>query len=182
MIAQQVAKKYARALMLSVKDKGMVDLAAEQFVGLRPVIAADADFRNFLSAPQISPDKKEALVRTVFGERLDQLLLQFLMVLIDKHRVNYLIEIIDEFDRLVKAEKGILKATVITAVPMNEAEEEKVITRLAAMTGMKIELEPKVDRTIIGGMIIVMHNQIIDGSIRNYLKSIKDQLASVKVH
>jgi F-type H+-transporting ATPase subunit delta len=96
--------------------------------------------------------------------------------------VNYLVEIIDEFDRLVKAEKGILRATVITAVRMNEAEEEKVITRLAAMTGMKIELEPKVDPTIIGGMIVVMHNQIIDGSIRNYLKTIEEQLAQVKVH
>jgi F-type H+-transporting ATPase subunit delta len=182
MIAQQVAKKYARALMLSVKGKGMVDLAADQFVGLRPVVAADANFRNFLSAPQIPTDKKEGMVRTVFGERLDPLLLHFLMVLIDKHRVNYLVEIIDEFDRLVKAEKGILRATVITAVRMNEAEEEKVITRLAAMTGMKIELEPKVDPTIIGGMIVVMHNQIIDGSIRNYLKTIEEQLAQVKVH
>jgi F-type H+-transporting ATPase subunit delta len=182
MIAQQVAKKYARALMLSVKDKGLVDLAAEQFVGLRPIIAGDPELRSFLSAPQIATETKEEVVRTVFGGRLDVLLLQFLMVLIEKHRVNYLLEIIDEFDRLVKAEKGILKATVITAVPMSEQEEEQVITQLTAKTGMKIELEPKVDRSIIGGMIVMMHNQIIDGSIKHYLKTIEEQLAGVKVH
>jgi F-type H+-transporting ATPase subunit delta len=182
MIAQQVAKKYARALFLSVKGKNMVDTAAEQFVGLRPLVAEDDSLLNFLTAPQIPEDRKVAMVRDVFGPRVHRLVLEFLLVLVDKHRVNYLPEIIDEFDRLVKEEKGIIQAKVVTAIPMTEREEEEVITRLTAKTGKKIELIPKVDPSIIGGMIVVMQNEIVDGSIKHYLEMIEEQLAGVKVH
>jgi len=65
---------------------------------------------------------------------------------------------------------------------MTEREEEEVITRLAAKTGKKIELIPKVDPSIIGGMIVVMQNEIVDGSIKHYLEMIEEQLAGVKVH
>ena len=182
MIAQEVAKKYARALFMSVVEKGLVDQAEDQFLALRPVVVDDDSLLNFLTAPQIPEDKKASLVRSVFGEKVDRLILEFLLVLVDKHRVSFLPEIIDEFDRLVKVEKGVLKATVITAVPLAEAEQKQLTKELAAKTGLKVELDLKVDPSIIGGMIVILHNEIIDGSIRHYLETIEEQLSSVRVH
>jgi F-type H+-transporting ATPase subunit delta len=182
MIAQEVARKYASALLLSVREKDMIDLATDQFVGLGAMVAEDDSMLDFLTAPQIPDDKKINLVRDVFGPRMDILFVEFLLVLVDKHRINYLPEIIEEFDRLVKAERGILKVTVTTAVPLTEVETERLTTKLAAKSGLKIELEKKVDPSILGGMIVVMHNEIIDGSTRYYLDTIRDQLAAVKVH
>lgn len=182
MIAQEVAKKYARALLMTVKEKSLIDQAIDQFVGMRAIVADDDALLDFLTAPQIPDDKKIGLVRQIFTDRVDRLFVEFMLVLVDKHRVQYLPEIIEEFDRLVKFEKGILSATAITAVPLTEAEAEKLIARLASKTSLTIELEKKVDPSILGGMIVILHNEIIDGSLRYYLESIEEQLARVKVH
>jgi len=182
MFAQEVAKKYARALMLSVTEKNMVDRAQTQFVGLQPLVTEDDKLLNFLTAPQIPEERKTDLVHSVFGDHIDKLFVEFLLVLVDKHRINYLPEIIEEFERLVKAEKGILAATAITAIPIDQSEREKLMAKLAAKSSMKIELEEKVDPSIIGGMIVILHNEIIDGSIRYQLEQINDSLASVRVH
>jgi len=182
MIAQEVAKKYARALMLSVTEKNMVDLAADQFVGLRPLIESDDTLLNFLAAPHVPEEQKTGLIRSAFVGQINRLFVEFLLVLVDKHRVNFLPYIIDEFERLVKAKKGILAATAITAIPITPDEREKLIVQLAAKSSMKIELEEKVDASIIGGMIVILHNEIIDGSIRHQLAMVRDSLTSIKVH
>ncbi len=181
MIAQEVAKKYAHALFLAARDKGLIDAAYEQLDDLKSFVEKDPTLLRFLSAPQVLEENKLSLVRTVFGPRLERLFVEFLVVLVNKHRVAHLAEIIDEFLRLVEAEKGIGRATVITARPLDPKERSALITRLAAKTGLRIETEEKVDPKVLGGMIVIMHNEIIDGSVRHGLDLIEDQLAKVKV-
>ncbi len=181
MIAQEVAKKYAHALFLAARDKGLIDAAYEQLDDLKAFVQKDPTLLRFLSAPQVLEDHKLALVRTAFGPRLERLFVEFLIVLVNKHRVAHLAEIIDEFLRLVEAEKGIGRATVITARPLDEKQRAVLTERLAAKTDLTIQIEEKVDPQILGGMIVIMHNEIIDGSVRHGLDLIEDQLAKVKV-
>jgi F-type H+-transporting ATPase subunit delta len=107
---------------------------------------------------------------------------EFLIVLINKHRIGYLHEVIGEFIRLVKAERGIAAVTVLSAVPPAEGERQRLIEKLKARTGMTIELEEKIDPDIIAGMIVILHNEIIDGSVRRGLDVLQGQLAKVRVH
>lgn len=182
MLVWEVAKKYSTALFLSVKEKGIFDQADAQMLALKQVVDGDRRLLNFLTAPQVSDEAKVALVTDVFGPRMERLLVEFLQMLVRKNRIDFLPEIIEEFDRHVKAEKGISAVTAITAVPMTEAEKRELSARLKAKTAMTIELETRVDASIIGGMILLMHNQIIDGSVRHGLDTLQDQLASVRVH
>jgi F-type H+-transporting ATPase subunit delta len=182
MIAQEVAKKYATALFLSVKEKGFLDQAEEQFLDLRKVLREDRSLMNFLTAPQIPEEAKAEMIRKVFGQRMDRIFLEFLLVLVDKHRAMYLVEIIDKFDELYKDEKGILTVRAITAVALSEFEETKLVANLTAKTGKKIDLRKRIDPTILGGVILMTRNEIIDGSVRFQLSQIRDQLAHVKVH
>ncbi|MEW6050321.1 MAG: ATP synthase F1 subunit delta [Candidatus Zixiibacteriota bacterium] len=181
MLAQEIGHKYAHALFMSAKHKKMLELADEQFLALKAILSQDRSLQSFLDAPQVPDDKKEALIRKVFEGRMERMFVEFLLVLLDKHRINYLPEIIDEFDRLVKAEKGIARVTVITAMPLSTAEAQSLIARLAVRSGMTIELEQKIDPAILGGTIVIMHNQIIDGSLRHGLDRIREQLEKVKV-
>ena len=181
MIAQQVAKKYSQALFAAAKDKGLVDAAHEQLGDLRKLIQHDDTLLKFLNAPHVLDEHKLALVRDAFGERLQQLFVEFLIVLVEKHRVMYLAEIIDEFVRLVEAEKGIARVTVITSRPLVEDQRQNLVTKLTAKTRLKVQLEEKVDPKILGGMIVILHNEIIDGSVRHGLDLIEEQLAKVKV-
>ena len=182
MLVQEVAKKYAHGLFLSVKGKGLVDQAHEQLADLGKCFESDRSLLNFLEAPHILDEDKLAIVRDVFTPRMDRLFVEFLIVLVDKHRIDFLPEIIDEFIRYVEADKGIGRATVITAVPLDQAQREALLARLVARSSLKIVLEEKVDRAVIGGMIIIMHNQIIDGSIRRQLDEMKEQLSGLRVY
>jgi len=182
MLAQEVAKKYARGLLLSVKDKGLIDLAHEQMSDLGSFLTADPTLLNFLVAPHVLDGHKLALVRDVFLGRLDRLFVEFLVVLVRKHRIGYLHEVIDEFIRFVEAEKGIARVTVITAVALTDAQRANLSARLVAKTNLTIQLEEKADQEIIGGMIVIMHNEIIDGSIRRGLDLIEEQLTKLRVH
>lgn len=182
MLAQEVARKYAHGLFLTVEERQQIDQAHQQLQQLGDYIAKDDTLLNFLQAPNVLDEHKLALVQDVFTDRIDRLYVEFLLVLIRKHRIGYLPEIVDEFIRLVEAAKGIARVTVITAVPLVDAERDKLKTRLHERTDKTIELEEKVDRAIIGGMIIIMYNEIIDGSIRRGLDLIEEGLAKVRVH
>jgi F-type H+-transporting ATPase subunit delta len=181
MLAQEVARKYAQALFLSAKEKGLLDKAYEQFASLKAFLESDPTLLNFLNAPQVLDEHKLALVQKAFGGRLERLFVEFLLVLVRKHRIAFLPEVIDEFTRLVEAEKGIGRVTVISAVPLTEDERQNLTDKLTAKTGLKIVLEEKVDPDILGGMIVILHNEIIDGSVRRGLDLLQEQLAKVKV-
>jgi len=181
MIAHEVAKKYAHALLMTVIERNLIDLADEQMTGLRELIRRDRSLINFLTAPQILEEKKYELVRTVFSKRLERLFIEFLAVLIDKHRVRFLPDILDEFDRLLNVEKGVLKATVVSATKLDQSVYDSLKPKLAKKTGLKVEIEKKIDPAILGGMIVIMHDEIIDGSVRHGLDLIKEKLERVKV-
>ena len=127
-------------------------------------------------------DQKLQLLRSVFGARMEQLFVEFLAVLVRKRRAMYLIEVIDEFNRQVEFEKGINRVTVTTAVPLMPDEETSLITTLTTKSGKKIELEKKVDARLIGGMVVVMAEKIIDGSVKHGLVQLEEQLQRIKVH
>lgn len=182
MLAQEIAKKYAGGLFLSVEEKNLIGQAHDQLKELGEFLKTDSTLLDFLMAPHVLDEHKLALVRKTFTDRLDRLLVEFLVVLINKHRIKYLHDIIIEFIRLVKAKRGIAMVTVITAIPINDAERHKLIEKLAARTGMTIELEEKTDAGIIAGMVIILHNEIIDGSVRRGLDVLEEQLAKVRVH
>lgn len=181
MIAQQVAQKYARALFMAAKGRNLIDKAYDQFEVLRQVIQKDRALLDFLTAPHVTDQQKLELVNKVFGTRLEKLFLEFLLVLMDKHRVQHLPDIIDAFERLVETEKGIVRASVVTAIALSGDEERNVTARLESRTGKKVKLEKRVDPAILGGMIVIIDDEIIDGSVRHGLKQMREQLSKVKV-
>ncbi|MBD3331347.1 ATP synthase F1 subunit delta [candidate division GN15 bacterium] len=181
MLAQEVASKYAQGLFLAAQDKNLVDQGYEQLEDVRDIIKKDRSLINFLQAPQVLDEDKLKLVSDIFTGKLEQLFVEFLLLLVRKHRAGFLIEIIDEYERLVEAERGIGRVTVITAVPITNEEREKLKDQLAKKINLKIVLEEKVKPAILGGMIVITHNEIIDGSIRHALDSFNEQLRKVKV-
>ncbi len=181
MIAQEIARRYARALFLSTREKGLIDTAFEQFGDLGKYLDDDTSMLTFLNDPRVTEENKRSLVRDVFGNRMERPFVEFLIVLIDKNRIEFLPVIIDEFIRLVEAEKGIGRVTVVTSVPLADAERPTLIERLAQKTGLKIELEQKVDPSILGGLIVILHHEIIDGSVRHGLDLMRERLRKVRV-
>ena len=167
---------------MSVKEKNLIEEGYEQFNQLKELVTTDQSLINFLTAPQVLDEDKYSLVRDIFSSRIEKLFVEFLAVLVDKNRVYFLPEIIDEFNRLIEAEKGIGRVTVISAVALSDAERSKLIEKLGKKTGFDIVLEEKLDANILGGMIIILHNEIIDGSVKHGLDVLEEQLTKARVN
>lgn len=182
MISQEVAKKYAGALFMSVRERGLVDDVYQQFQGLREVVAANPKLMGLLSGPMLSVNEKLGLVDRLFGGQMNRLAVEFLGVLIRKRRISFLKEVIDELEYRIEQEKGIARATVITALPCSSDDESQLVKQLEVKTGLKIVLTKKVDPSIIGGAIVMLRDEIVDGSVRHGLAQLHDRLAKLRVH
>jgi len=181
MLAEQVAKKYSLALFNIVREQGLMDQAYVQFEGLDRILQKNKSFLQLLKAPHITDQDKVALVRRVFTGQLELLFVEFILVLVAKHRIGFLHDIIIAFRALVAEAKGLAVAQVTTAVPLADDQRKALIGRLQAKTGHTVELDEKVDRAILGGMIIILGDQIIDGSVRHKLSLLRDELMKLKV-
>lgn len=182
MIAQEVAKEYAGALFMSVKERGLIDDVHQQFQALRQVMAANPKMLALLSGPSLSIKEKMGLVSRVFGDQMNRLAVEFLGMMIRKRRISYLPEVINELEFRIEQERGIARATVITAIACSSESEAALVQGLEAKTGHRIVLTKKVDPSIIGGAIVMLRNEVIDGSIRHSLGLLRDRLVKLRVH
>ncbi len=178
---RRVATRYADALLTSAKEAGVLDGIADSYAALLAVVQEHRDLQIFLDSPQVPEQEKKALLKDVFGDKVEDLLLTFFYLLIDKNRMENLQDIGEAFADLVEEDRGVLHAGVVTAVPLAEDLEKPLQEKLAAMTGKKVILETKVDPGVLGGVCVTMEGKILDGTVRANLNRLQKQLAKAPV-
>jgi F-type H+-transporting ATPase subunit delta len=177
----RIAARYALALFNIAVKSGNADMVAVDLNQLRSFSASHKGFLQFLRSPNITSDEKMTFLRTIFTTRLSPQLLSFFDLLLRKHRIALLPDIAIEFERLLEDYQGLIKARVVTAVQIDDDTKSRLKEKLEKISGKKIEIIQKIDRSIIGGIIVYMHNRIIDRSIRRELEQLRQDLLQVKV-
>ena len=177
-----VALKYARALFDSAVEEGKVDETAADVASVAALKKEDPTFLDFLVSPEVLTEHKLEFIDAVFAPRLIPLVANFLRLLVNKARINFLEEMCEEFERLAEEHKGKLRAQVLTAVPLEQDQEAKLKDRLNRITGKEILLEKRVDPQILGGMVVHLGNKILDGSLRHDLKRLRERLLHAEVN
>ena len=181
MRTREVARKYATALYLSSKEKDIVTDIYDQLSEIQKVAESDNEFLDFLKSPRVAESDKKEFVSNVFGTRVHPMVVQLFIVLIEKNRFEHFLDIIDEYDRKVEADRGVGRATVISAQELTKDEKQELIEQLSKKMNLKIQIETEIDQNVIGGVIVLTHDQIIDGSIRHGLDLIEQSLQKVRV-
>jgi F-type H+-transporting ATPase subunit delta len=176
-----VASRYARALLESAEQAGVLGAVAESFDDVMKIVDDKPELLRFLSGPHVAEDKKLDLLRTVFGDRIEKTLSLFFRLLVEKQRMDSLVEIHVEFQEQVEIRQGLLRALVTTAVPLPEDLEIQLKEKLSALTGKQIVLRKNVDPAVQGGACVTMGDQVIDGTIRTNLTRLRAQLSQADV-
>ncbi|MDO9173105.1 MAG: ATP synthase F1 subunit delta [bacterium] len=176
-----VETRYARALMLAAREAGELDGVAESFVGVIAALGQNPALVAFLEGPQVAHDEKTALVRKLFTGRVEATLLHFLLLLIDKNRVQHVADIQREFAAMVEESQGLSRATVVTAVPLPDDLERDLTARLEKLTGRRLLLTKTVDPAVLGGVRVTMGDRVIDGTVRTNLDKLRAQLFRTNV-
>ena len=182
MARDTVARRYAAALFLAAKRQNEVEAVEQDARALLEVLVKEPRLMMFLDSPEILDDRKEAMLRTAFGERVRPVLLRFLLLVFRKHRISHVSDMIEEF--IVRAEeaRGIVSAKVVTAFPLGSDQADALTARLAALTGKQIRLRRDVDPEILGGAVVTIGDRILDGSVQGRLSAIRDELTALRVH
>jgi F-type H+-transporting ATPase subunit delta len=181
-IESQVARRYAAALFRTAKRIDQVEKILADLKAIADLLRKDLSLKNFLEAPQILDQYKRELITTAFKDLISEALFSFLVLVLDKHRIEYLLAMAKEYERLVKEDQGILQTRVITTRALDPVFRNRLKEELEKSTGKKIEMILKIDPQIIGGIIVILGDKIIDSSIRGQLDELKEEMLALKVH
>ncbi|MCJ7497472.1 MAG: ATP synthase F1 subunit delta [candidate division Zixibacteria bacterium] len=181
MTDQIVIKRYALALFNAAGSANLTREIQEDLSLISEFWEKNAELRAFLEAPQISHEEKGKMLQESFRGRISELLLQFLLFLLNKGRLQHISGINTRYDKLLKEKEGLVEAQVITVLSLDEKLSFPLKEILEKKTGKKVSLIFKTDPRLIGGIRVIIGNQIIDHSIRTELDKLKEKLLSVKV-
>jgi len=182
MIESQVARRYATALFGTAKRIDQTDRILDDLKAIADLLRKDPNLKNFLEAPQILEEYKRELITTAFKHLISEALFSFLVLVLDKHRIEYLLAMAKDYERLVKEDQGILQARVITTRALDPVFRNRLKEELERTTAKKIEMLLKIDPQIIGGIIVILGNKIIDRSIKHQLDELKEEMLALRVH
>jgi F-type H+-transporting ATPase subunit delta len=177
-----VAKRYAVALFNAAVKMDIADQVDGDVDSFNALLESNDDFRNFMHSPQVLTEDKKDLIVKAIADRSSGLFMNFVMLLIDKKRLEHFDEIAEGYRYLFEQLQGVVEVKAITAVPLERDLELKTVEKLEGQTGKHIRLAKVTDPEIIGGMILIVEDKIIDGSIRNQLGTLKKDLCALKVH
>ncbi len=182
MLTTVVSHKYAKALFDESVERNLTQKVAADLEALMDLRGQDPAFLNFLNSPEVLTEHKTEFIKTVFGPRMDRVVIDFLHLLVEKGRINFLPEICRDFAQLTAEHHGLLHARVFTAVPLDAGQEERLTRELSRVTGQQVVLEKKVDPSILGGVVVHLGTKIVDRSLRRGLKELAHNLLHVEVN
>jgi len=174
----RVAIRYAKSLLGLAEERGKLEELKVDFESFQDLCNANRDFVNFLKNPIIPNLKKWTILKKIFDGKLNRESMLFLEIVTRKGRELILPEIAKTFIDLYMELKGIVKANVTTAIPMDEKLKEEFRKILTDIVGKdkKVDLEENIDEGIIGGFKLKVGDILLDGSISSGLKNLRQKL------
>jgi F-type H+-transporting ATPase subunit delta len=171
-----VAKRYALALFQIAKEKQLLEQMEEELRVVKEVVSQNKDFSNVLKSPKLSIQKKIEFVKQVFSA-LNPNVQSMIMLLVERHRQDLIIEIAEQFITLANDEKGVAAATVTSIRPLTDEESKALSATFAAKVGKQsLEITNLIDSDLLGGVKVRIGNRIFDGSLRGKLERLERQL------
>lgn len=172
----RLAGRYAKSLLDLSIEQGGLEATLNDMQLVDSTCRQSREFTVVLRSPVIKADKKEAIINAVLGSSLSPLTKGFISLLVGKGREANLPEIASAFIAQYKAMKGIRPVKLTTAAPVDDRVKESIRQKVAAsMPGQTVELESKVDPSLIGGFVLEVGDKLIDVSIRRDLHDVKKQ-------
>lgn len=167
-------RRYALALYEVAKEKDKVDEYINDLREICDLIENNKDFYEVVKHPQISTKNKKRTFINIFKGKIDEELLSFLLILIEKDRILYLREKLNQMEKIDLERKNILSAVVKTAVPLLESEISNLQEKLEKQYNKKIIMTTEIDKSLLGGVYVRVGNDVIDGTIKSKLEEMKD--------
>jgi F-type H+-transporting ATPase subunit delta len=169
-----LAGRYATALFELAQEERAVETVERDFATLNALIAGSADLARLVRAPVFSRDEQKVGMDAVL-RRMEAapLTVRFVLLLATKGRLFVLTDVIRAFETLAAKARGEIRAQVISARPLSDAETSELRAILKSRLGREARLDAKVDPSLLGGLVVKVGSRMIDSSLRTKLDGLR---------
>lgn len=174
-----IASRYAEALFQVGEESNSTENLYNELKAVVDIIKENKEFSNILKSPIVSKEDKKDLISNVFGSQINKEMLNFMKILADKDRLALIASITEAFKTLLNDKNNILEGIAMTALPMKDDELEGLQGKLSAKYNKTVILKNEVDESVLGGVLVRLGNEEIDGTVKNRLDKMKEQLSQV---
>jgi F-type H+-transporting ATPase subunit delta len=179
-LALKIASPYARALFSYSVEKNLLHQVTADFQSLEIFFNNTPELVRYLANPVISKKAKKEILTKTIKSKLNHDTFNFLMILINRDRINLVTAVINSYLELVYDTASIIMIEVATAFPFNRSQKNTLVKKLKQITNAReIRLVIEVDSNLIGGFLIKTKSKTVDFTIKNQLQSLAKHLDTV---
>lgn len=175
----QISVRYAKALFQSASEKKMLEKVNSDMELLAETCKQD-EFQSILLVPTLQPSQKASLVEKILKSHVSDLSMSLIKLVIKNKRDVYLPGIARNFRELYRKAMNISSASLVTAVPVEDAALNSIKEMLAKAYDAKVELSTKVDKEVIGGFVLTVEDKQYDASVATSLRNFRKQLLQTR--
>ena len=168
-------RRYAQAIFQIGLEQDTLDAWLED-LGVLAGAMENREFREFLDAPQVTLNQKIAAIEEALGDSVGRLPRNLIMLLASRGIAHLFPGVLDQYERLLDGHRGVERAEVVSAVPLSDAQRERLVELLKGIVGKEIRLASRVEPGILGGVVARVGDRVIDGSTRAKLDAMRRQL------
>ena len=168
----QAATTYAQALYDLAKEEGLADVIGSQLEVLRQSFEQEPDFLRLMTAANLSKQERCQILDDSFRGKTEPYVLNFMKILTEKGYMRHFGDCAKAYRQIYNADHGILPVLAVTAVALNDTQKQKLTAKLETITGKTVELENRVDASVLGGVRLDYDGKRVDGTVQNRLDTI----------
>jgi F-type H+-transporting ATPase subunit delta len=175
-IDSRITRRYVTALYDTAEKAGVADLVESDLGLVTYTLESSPDLEAALLQPVVPASKKKLIVSQIFADKIHEVTLNYLFLIIDMGRVEVIKETEPEYIRISNERRGIILAEVRTAAGLTPEQATRLKQKLEAYSGLKVDLNPIIDDSLIGGVSVRIGDTVLDGSVAGFLSRLREQL------
>lgn len=175
------AGRYAQAWVALAHRQKTLDAALRDLTAVQTLLEQQPPLRRLLDNPEVDDAQKQALLTRLLERRVEPLVLRLLGLLLWKRRLPLLPAIVLEARRLRDQVEGVSRGVVRTARPLPASALEQITKRLERRLGRRLTLTASVEPALLGGVVIQLGHTVLDGSLRQGLRALRERLGALNV-
>jgi len=177
-LLNSLATPYADALLQVTDIRQESEEVANQCKALLSAWESSEPLRDAMTSPVLEPDAKKKVLTSLLSEQVAPSLLNLLKVLADRQRLPALEAVLRRYLELYRESRNIALAHVRAAQPLSEEQQASLTAKVQSMAGTNaVEIDLKVDPSLIGGFVVNLGSQVIDASLSGQVRRLGLALA-----
>jgi F-type H+-transporting ATPase subunit delta len=180
-VTEGVAGRYASALFDLAQEQRSLDAVAADMTSLQRMLDESADLKRLVRSPAFSADDQGRAMKAILTKAgISGLSSNFIALVARNRRLFALEDMLKAFRALMARHRGEVAADVTSASPLSESQLSALRTAIGASTGKTIQLNTRVDPSILGGLIVKVGSRMVDSSLKTKLESLKTRMKEVR--